>query len=100
CGQLRLEPGQLAARHLAQVGVGVVEQLAMTVDLARDLLAAPVDRDRLLELRALPCELRELAVVGDDGRIGDQTLELLATPLDLLQPLQHPTPEPPPVRWA
>src|SRR5205814_126525 len=43
----------------------------------------------LLELRALPGELRELAPVGDDGRVRDQALQLLVAPLDLGEAVEH-----------
>src|SRR5437667_5791698 len=89
CGQARLERWQLAARQLAQFGVSLAQDLAMLVEVARHALAlAPAD-DRLLELGALLGELRELAPVGDDGRVRDQALQLLVAPLDLGEAVEH-----------
>src|SRR5437899_128252 len=67
-GQARLERGQLAARHLAQLGALLAQQRAVLVEVARHALALAPAGYSLLELGALlgaPCVL---APVGYDGR--------------------------------
>src|SRR4029077_20603901 len=71
-GETRLERRQLAARELAQLGVLLAQERAVLRDVAPDALALAPRDDRLLELRPLLGELRELAPVGDDRRVGDE----------------------------
>src|SRR5207249_4710713 len=77
------------ARELAQLLVLPVRQLAVLGHLARQALPLPPAGDGLLELRALPRELRELPAVGDHGGVRHEALELLVAPLDVRQALEH-----------
>src|SRR5438876_3925158 len=88
-GQPRLERGQLAARQLAELGILLAQALAVLLDLACHVLALAPAGDRLLELGALPGAPRELAPVGDDGRVRDQALQLLIASLDLGEAVEH-----------
>src|SRR5581483_1100037 len=69
--------------------VFLAEKLLVLGDVALDALPLAPAGDRLLELRALARERRELAAVRDDGRVGDQPLELRVAALDLRQALEH-----------
>src|SRR5262249_30512655 len=57
-------------------------------------------RGRPLERRGVGVNWGHRGGVGENGWMGTRARELPDPPLDLLQPLQHPTPEPPPVRRA
>ena len=95
----RVEPGfdrgQLAARHLANLGVGVLQQLAVLRHVALETLPLAIALDHRLELRALARQLGVLATVGDDRRVGDETLQLLVPPFDLCETLEHARPSRP-----
>src|SRR5207302_1018641 len=84
-----LQRGQLGTGELAQLRVLPVRELAVLLDVLCEAAALAPRRHRLLELRALAREVRELAPVRDDRRIGDEALELLVAPLDLRQPVEH-----------
>src|SRR5262249_18361478 len=75
--------------------VGVVQQVAVLGEIALETLPLAIPLDQRGELRALARHLGILAPVGDDRRIGDQTLQLLVSPLDLCETLEHARPSHP-----
>src|SRR5262249_14312189 len=84
-----------AARHLPDVGVGILQQLAMLGDVALEALTLAKRLDRLLELRALAREGGVFPSLGDDRGIGDQPLQLLVPTFDLCETLEHGRPSRP-----
>src|SRR5439155_628770 len=95
-----LQPRKLAARQLPQLLVLPVRELPMLGHLARHALPLTPAGDGLLELRALAGELGELPAVGDHLRVRHETLELLVSPLDVRQALEHRAQVPAPARPA